>query len=271
MMNDFHTHSNCSDGPYSPEGLVDYAQSCNVKTLALCDHDTTGGNDRFMAQGEKCGVRTIPGVEISATWPSGNCHICGLGVRNDYGPLEEVLAEIRGSRGGRNEKIVARLNELGMNVTMEEIKEYAGGDVVGRPHIARLLKDRGYVGSVQEAFDTYLAKGKAAYIDRYRLDPPDAVALLAAAGAMPVLAHPSQLTISVERIRSLTIELKAKGLGGIEVYTPYSDDTLVAAMERLAGELRLLKTGGSDFHGESKPDHLLGYYRTDIPIPPIQY
>jgi 3',5'-nucleoside bisphosphate phosphatase len=267
MLLDLHAHSNASDGSLSPEELVDHAISRGLGTLALCDHDTTGGIARFLSHGKGKDIRLISGVELSATWGKGNCHILGLNVRTDYAPLEEVLSAIRDSRDNRNEKIIAKLNELGLDITLDEVSSLAGGDVVARPHMARVMLSKGYVESVQEAFDKYLAKGSPAYIDRYRLEPERAAQLLREAGATVVLAHPTQLKIDIDGLEALVEKLLPYGLAGMEIYTPYSSDDEIEAFLAVVRKHNLLITGGSDFHGESKPAHKLGYYRDDVLIP----
>ncbi len=267
MPIDLHTHSTESDGSFSVEELVDYALTQSLRVLALCDHDTTAGIDRFVRYAESKGITGIGSVELSATWPKGNCHILGYGVRTDYEPLEKVLLKIRGSRGGRNEQIIAKLNELGVNITLEEAKALAGGDVVGRPHMARIMHDKGYVETVQQAFDKYLAKGAPAYVDRYRLEPEDAVALLRDAGATVVLAHPSQLKIENGELGEFVQRLIPHGLKGLEAYTPYTGPDPIDGYRAVAEKHHLLVTGGSDFHGVSKPNHKLGYYAEGKLIP----
>jgi len=266
-MIDLHAHSAESDGSLSPTELVEHAVAAGVKTLALTDHDTTDGLKEFCAAARERGIEAFGGVEISAEWKKGNCHILGYGVPDDYEPLEKMLRKTRDSRDKRNEMIVAKLNELGVGFDLSEAAELAGGDVVGRPHIARVMMKRGHVGSVQEAFDKYLAKGAPAYIDRFRLPPCEAVTLLREAGATVILAHPSQLKRSLREIEDMVGELAPLGLAGLEVYTPYADDEQVTEFERIVRTHRLAATGGSDFHGESKPTHKLGYYREGVPIP----
>jgi hypothetical protein len=268
-MRDFHAHSNESDGSLSPEQLVDHAVEKGVSTCALTDHDTTTGIQRFCSYARDKGIHGIGGVEVSANWSEGNCHIVGLNVRDDYGPLEDALSEIRNGRNLRNERIIQKLNDLGVDITLEEVEELAGGEVVSRPHMARIMHHKGIVSSVKEAFDTYFAKGGPAYVERYRLDPPDAVKLLHEAGGLVILAHPTQLKISVEETDTLIEQLAPLGLAGIEVYTPYANDEEVDRYRDIAQKHDLVQSGGSDFHGESKPDHYLGYYRKEVPIPQV--
>ena len=264
---DLHAHSSASDGSFSPRELVDFAARRNLGTLALCDHDTTSGLDEFISCSKQTAIHAVRGVELSATWKTGNCHIVGLGVNDNYGPLEDLLQDFRDSRDNRNVKIVDRLNKAGIAVTLDEIESIAGGDVVARPHIARVMMHKGYVASTQEAFDKYLAKGAPAYVDRFRLDPENAVEILSEASAKVVLAHPSQLKLDVPELDTFVKKLAPFGLAGMEVYTPYTSDEVLDEYVAIAKKYDLYVTGGSDFHGESKPDHFLGHYRADKVIP----
>jgi len=265
MLIDLHTHSSESDGSLTPEDLAALARREGVAAIALCDHDTTGGLARFAEAGKKYGVETIPGVEISAAWSNGNCHILGLGLSRPHAPLEEALKKIRDGRGDRNMRIIEKLNSLGIDIHVREVKRMAGGDVIGRPHMARVMHEKGYVQSVQEAFDKYLAKGAPAYVDRFRLEPPDAVSLLRDAGCVVVLAHPAQLCLDSQGLNALVAGLIPFGLTGIEAYSPY--DGATEEYRALASQYALAVTGGSDFHGISKPDLRLGYYGENTPIP----
>lgn len=267
MLVDLHAHSDQSDGSFTPEQLVDHAVARGVGVLALTDHDTTAGHRRFRRRAAEVGLKAICGVEVSCTWETGNCHLVGLGVRDDHAPLEDALLEIRGGRNRRNEKIVARLNALGLPVTLAEIEATAGGEVVARPHMARLLVERGLVASYQDAFDRLLAKGGPAYVDRFRLEPEAAVELVAAAGGKAVLAHPSQLRLSDEGLRELAARLVPHGLWGLEVWFTGVKDDQIASYGRLAAELGLTPCMGSDFHGTAKPHVRIGHYAPGKPLP----
>lgn len=265
---DLHTHSTCSDGLCSPRELVDLAVARGLDTIALTDHDTTDGNREFMAHAGERGIRGIAGVEISARWKGpGNCHIVGLGVPHDYAPLQEVLARTRHSRDNRIGLIVAKLREHGVDIEERDIRRAARGEVMTRPHVAQALVDRGIVSTVDEAFDRLLYKGGPGYVDRFRLEPEEAVSLLHRAGALVVLAHPDQLRIQDRDIRALVEKLIPHGLGGIEVYATSCSDTQIEEYLSIARDYHLKVTGGSDFHGESKPEHILGCYRPDVPVP----
>ncbi len=267
MLVDLHTHSDQSDGSLTPEQLVDHAVAEGVGVLALTDHDTTAGHRRFLARAAAVGLTAICGVEVSCTWEVGNCHLLGLGVRDDDGPLEDALREIRGGRDLRNEKIIARLNALGFPLTLNEVEATAGGDVVARPHIARLLAARGLVPSYQHAFDRLLAKGGPAYVDRFRLEPEAAVERIAAAGGRAVLAHPTQLKLDDARLRDLATRLRRHGLWGLEVWFTGASASEAAAYGRLAVDLDLVPCMGSDFHGVAKPQVRIGHWGPGRPLP----
>jgi len=267
MLVDLHSHSNQSDGSMTPEELIDHAVLAGVGTLALTDHDTTAGHQRFRAHAQAKGVKPVCGVEISCTWDEGNCHLVGLDIPDDNGPLEDVLLDIRGGRHRRNEKIIAKLNELGYDVTLEEVSELAGGDVVARPHMARTLEAKGLVERYQDAFDQLLAKGGPAYVDRFRLPPEEAVELVVQAGGKAVLAHPTQLKLDDTGVFELAKRLKGCGLHGIEVWYTGVTDKRIDTYSRIAGELGIARSGGSDFHGAPKPHVVIGHYRPGLPIP----
>ncbi len=227
--------------------------------MALTDHDTVDGLPEAVAAGERLGVEVIPGVEISAQCPGGTMHIVGLFIEYHDGRLDERLAVLKQARIDRNPKIIAKLNALGIPVTMARVEEISGGGQVGRPHIARALMEAGYVTSIQQAFDIYLRMGGKAYVSKFRFPPDQALAMIREAKGIPILAHPFTLNLgSAFALKNLLTELKGLGLAGLEVF--YSEHTLEqeALYLKLARELDLLVSGGSDFHGQNKPEITLG-------------
>jgi predicted metal-dependent phosphoesterase TrpH len=227
--------------------------------MALTDHDTVDGLPEAMAAGERLGVEVIPGVEISAVCPGGTMHIVGLFIEYHDGRLDERLAVLKQARLDRNPKIIKKLNDLGIHITMARVEEISGGGQVGRPHVARALMEAGYVSNVQEAFDKYLGWQRPGYVSKFRFPPETALAMIREARGIPVLAHPFTLNLgSAFALKNLIIELKAQGLAGLEVF--YSEHTpeQEALYLKLARELNLLVTGGSDFHGQNKPEITLG-------------
>jgi len=256
---DLHTHSTASDGSYSPAEVVRLAKEGGLAAMALTDHDTVDGLPEAMAAGEEFGVEVIPGVEISAQFPGGTMHILGLFVEYHNGRLDQRLAVLKQARIDRNPRIIAKLNALGIPITMARVDRISGGGQVGRPHIARALMEAGYVQDLQEAFDKYLGWHRPAYVSKFRFPPDQALAMIREAQGIPVLAHPFTLGLgSASALKNLVIELKGLGLAGLEVY--YSEHTpeQEALYLKLARELDLQISGGSDFHGLNKPEITLG-------------
>ncbi len=191
-------------------------------------------------------------------------HILGYFVDHRSTPLLSLLGWARGERERRNFKILDRLKSMGMDVTMEELEEEAGGEVVGRPHMAKVLVKKGYVPTVREAFERFLGKGKPCYVDKERPSFGEAIRVIRGAGGIPVLAHPFSLNLEKEALRGLLEKMVASGLEGIEVYYPEHSPEDMEYFLFLAKEFDLVVTGGSDFHGEYKPDIDLGML--DIPF-----
>jgi hypothetical protein len=259
---DLHTHSNASDGTFAPAEVVRLAKVGGLKALALTDHDTIDGLAEAVAAGERYGVEVIPGVEVSARCPGGSMHILGLDIEYGNGLLGERLAVLQQARAERNPRIIAKLNGLGVKITLEQVEKISGRGQMGRPHIARALMESGYVRSIQEAFDIYLRNDGKAYVPKFRFPPQEAIAMIRDVQGVPVLAHPFTLNLgSAFALKNTLTELKALGLAGIEtIYSEHSPEQ-EALYLKLAGELGLLVTGGSDYHGDNKPELTLGKMR----------
>jgi predicted metal-dependent phosphoesterase TrpH len=198
-------------------------------------------------------------VEVSARFPGGSMHILGLGINYGNGHLSERLAVLKQARAERNPQIIAKLNGLGVKITLEQVAKISGQGQMGRPHIARALMESGYVRSIQEAFDIYLRNDGKAYVPKVRFPPEEAIAMIRDVQGAPVLAHPFTLNLgSAYALKNTLEELMALGLAGIEaIYSEHTPEQ-EALYLKLAGELGLLVTGGSDFHGENKPELTLG-------------
>ena len=257
---DLHCHSTASDGTLAPEDVVRLARDSNLSALALTDHDTIAGVAAAAAEAARLGVDFIPGIEISATYPSpGTLHILGYGVDPKSPVLHDLTRQLLEGRDTRNPRIVARLQELGVAITMEEVEREASGTVIGRPHIAAILQRKGYVSSIKEAFNKYLAEGGLAYFDKERLAPARALELIHQSGGVAVLAHPIQLrTENDAQLERVVKDLLDLGLGGVEVLHSDHDAAWVEKCTRLAERFGLIKTGGSDFHGRNKESIRLG-------------
>jgi predicted metal-dependent phosphoesterase TrpH len=256
---DLHTHSTASDGSYPPREVIRLARERGLQAMALTDHDTIDGLSEAMAAGEEFGLEVIPGVEISAESPRGSMHILGYFLDYQSELLARRLGVLKQARLDRNPQIIAKLNRLGIPLTLEQVAAISAGGQMGRPHIAQALYRGGFVRSLQAAFDKYLGNDGQAYVNKFRFPPDEAIAMIREARGVPVLAHPFTLGLpSADTLRPRLIELKKLGLAGLECYYPEHSPGQQAMYLSLARELGLLITGGSDFHGANKPEVHLG-------------
>jgi hypothetical protein len=264
---DLHLHTTHSDGSLPPAEVLALAHKAGVRALAITDHDITTGIPEALAAGAALGIEVIAGVEISSRYGDNELHILGYFLDWQDPTLNARLAGLRASRHTRNPQIIERLRALGVDITYDEVKELAGTESVGRPHIARVLMQKGYVQSAREAFDRFLAHGKPAYVPRELPDPPEAIAWIRAAKGVPVLAHPFWTGQEGEELFRLCEKLKADGLGGVEVHYSTHNPKQTAELRDIAERLDLLVTGGSDFHGITKPDIAVGVGRGGLSVP----
>jgi len=255
---DLHVHSTYSDGALTPTGLVDLAKETGLGAIALTDHDTTAGLEEALRHGEKRGVGVIPGIEISSWHGAMPLHILGYCFRHDDPVFQGKLLKIQEGRRIRNIRIIENLSRLGIEVTVNELKRYSEYGQTGRPHIARMLVDKGVVRTVDQAFAKYLKRGAAAYAERFKLGAGEAIGLIRGAGGITVLAHPACLDPTLAIIPSLLEKLQKLGLGGVEVYYPTHSKKSVQVLTRIAEDLGLMMTGGTDFHGNSRSEVPLG-------------
>jgi 3',5'-nucleoside bisphosphate phosphatase len=268
MPVDLHTHSTASDGSDSPTELVHNVVAARISAFALTDHDTTEGLAEASAAAHLIGVEMIPGVELSLDWDKGGMHLVVLWLEPKASPLQDRLAGLQASRADRNVRMVERIRDLGMDITLSEIEAQSGGGSTGRPHIAAVMVRKGYVPDPQTAFDQYLASGRPAYLGRDRLTPEEAIGLARASGAVPVLAHPHTLGVDNRfEMADLMERLTAAGLIGIECHYGSYDQPGRAGMTAMAARFGLLASGGSDYHGSYKEDVVLGVGRVGIPVP----
>jgi hypothetical protein len=255
MLIDLHTHTTASDGSYSPNGLVQAALEAQINLLSITDHDTLDAYQQL--ENTPSELRLIPGLEISAEFPK-TLHILGYGIDTDYKPLQAKLKELQNFRETRNHKMVENLQKHGFEISWNELINAAGSDLVGRPHFAQLMLQKGYVKNKQEAFDKYLKKGAPFYLNKKRMEPAEAIQLIRAAGGFAALAHPYQTGLQQNELESLIHDLAYEGLQGIEVYYSQHDKEQIKEYKRLATKYDLIITGGSDFHGANKPHIPLG-------------
>lgn len=260
---DLHTHSTVSDGSDAPSRIPQLAAAAGCTAVALTDHDRLDGVAEARAAAAVVGVELVPGCEVSCTWDGpGAMHVLVYFVEPGEGPLQDELVRLQEARDRRNEVMCARLG-----LPYEELLAEAGGMGAGRPHAAALLVRRGVVGSIQEAFDLWLGKGRPGYVEKERLSPADAVRLARASGGVAVLAHPLSLGLEPGALSGMVRELAGLGFAGMEcVYGRYSVEER-AGLLALAAEVGLVATGGSDHHGTYKPDINVGVGTGDLDVP----
>jgi predicted metal-dependent phosphoesterase TrpH len=249
---DLHTHSDRSDGLLSPQELVERAEDIGLEGVALTDHDTLDGIREFMEAPTSTDLQRVPGVEISTEYEGFELHMLGYFVPLDETPIDIRLRTTRESRHTRFPKMVKKLRDLGIEIDDEEIEMILKDvDSPGRPHLARILIEKGVVKDIEEAFAKYLATGKPAYVGRSKMDSIYAINLIRESGAVTVLAHP--LLIKEVNLKQLLQQLKSQGLEGVEVdygYRRPEDMDQVEGVRKIAKDLGLIATGGSDFHGD---------------------
>jgi len=256
-MIDLHSHTTASDGTFSPAQLVEEAQRVGLRTLGITDHDTFSGYDQALPLARAAGLDLVRGIELSTKLNAHSVHLLGYFLNEQHPGLVEFQAWIRDlqeSRRERNIRLVARLRELGLDVTMEEAAARGGG-MTGRPHFARLLVEKGYVSNMQQAFDDYLDESAIGYVTRREPQFAEAAQRIGQAGGIASLAHPIRLR---EDVADVLPKLRADGLSAIEVYHSDHSPEQTELYLRLANKHELLVTGGSDFHGAAKPEIQLG-------------
>ena len=252
VLVDLHMHSTASDGSRAPADVVAAARAAGLAAIALTDHDTVGGLAEAQAAGAELGVRIVNGVELSAVEGDAETHLLGLHLR-DVLVIERELGALRDMRERRGQQIVEKLVALGVKVTFDDVLSQAGGGAVGRPHVARALVADGWATDVRDAFDRYLGAGKPAYVAKDQLTMGDAIAIIHTAGGLAVLAHPGGAGT-----RERLVSLVALGLDGVEVKHPGHSPGDTARLNTLAGQLGLVVSGGSDWHGAADGPRTIG-------------
>ena len=255
MRADLHIHTTASDGIFPPEAIVAMAKESALDVIAVTDHDTTSGIDAAKKAAAKMQITFVPGVEISAGGDL-EIHVLGYGINPEAPVLKELFSSMQEERIRRAHTMLQRLALLGYPLDTDAVFENAQGSV-GRPHIARAMVEKGYVSSVQEAFQRFLGSGKPAFVSREKLDTAHVIRILTQAGGIPVLAHPTLLHMPQEQLYPLLTCWKDAGLAGLEVYHP-SQRSDFDSWLRLAKRFDFLITGGSDYHAPDRPDGPMG-------------
>jgi predicted metal-dependent phosphoesterase TrpH len=264
---DLHVHSDRSDGSDSPERLVELAAQSALRAFALTDHDTQTGVHLAMAHGHRLGIEVVPGVELSCTTSERTIHVLGYFIHPEEADFAKLLEDQRVLRNSRNVRLAERLINIGINISLEEAHAVAGNESTGRPHFAAVLVRKGYARSIDEAFATYLAEGRPAYVHRNELCVTDAVKAIHAAGGVAVWAHPFRRGEDrYDDIRQDLEEIVDAGIDGIEAWYSRYPPNIRRHLVRLARRNGVVPSGGSDYHGSYKPDLSIGTGAGDLQI-----
>jgi hypothetical protein len=246
---DLHTHSNRSDGTFTPSEVVRTAAERHLDVVALVDHDTTDGLDEALAAGRELGVEVVPGVEFSAEHERTSVHVLCYFMDVANPDFQAELRRLRDDRFRRGEMMVEKLQALGLPISFDRVREIAAGGNIVRPHVAQAMVEAGVVGSEEEAFERWIADGRPAHVPKHALEPLDALALIRAAGGLCVLAHPGMWGDQSEVPQELIEAMAGAGMAGLEVdHTDHTPEQR-ARYRAMAERLGLVPTGGSDCHG----------------------
>ncbi len=267
MAVDLHVHSAASDGTDAPAVVMAKADAAGLRAIALTDHDTLSGIAAARTAAVGLAIELVPGVELSVDHAGAKIHMLAYFVEPTPGPLQDRLAMLRAGRADRNVVIVERLNQLGYSLTMDDVLRHAGGDAVGRPHIADALVEAGYLDNRSEAFVSLLGDGGRAYVERTRLTATEAIRLTTESGGVTSIAHPLTINVDGPSLRAILEELRETGLSGIEAHYSEHPPAIRSQLAEVASDLGLVATGGSDYHGSGKPDLHIGSGRGDLTVP----
>jgi len=272
MPIDLHAHTTASDGSFSPRELVIHAQELGLSAVAVTDHDTFGGHEEALAAGAELGVEIVPGIELSVSDEHGKFHLLGYFCNQDS-ELNRELAAIQYERANRNEIIIERLQSLGFETSLEKVRAIAGEDAqIGRPHIARSILGQQGLETIQQVFDDLLAAGGRAHAPKKVLSPARAVELIHEAGGVAIWAHPlfppsTRQKMDYHEAEALVKLWKSWGLDGLEIYYGLYNTKDSEWARSMTEKYGLLGTGGSDFHGITKPNVYLGQVNGGVSMP----
>lgn len=262
---DLHTHSTYSDGTLTPAQLIALAQEKKLSAITLSDHNTVAGLPLFLEAAEGSGVEAVPGVEFSTEYEGTELHILGLFIKPcHYEKINALLQQFLDRKETSNRQLVQRLRDAGLDLDYEEIRKQASGSI-NRARIAAQMVEKGYCESVKQAFSDWLSPKKGYYIPPLRPDAYETIRFIKSLGAVAVLAHPF-LSLKEAELRAFLPEAVAAGLDGMEVYYAAYDEETTALAKKIAAQYGLLESGGSDFHGQNKPDIDLGSGKGNLAI-----
>ena len=259
-MIDLHVHTTASDGQYTPSQIIQKAAEKKLKVIAITDHDTFSGVNEAKAEGEKLGIKVIPGIELNISFPTGEFHLLGLNLKEPSKSLIYIVENVINHRNERNQQIIEKINGDGIPLTMDELYADFPDTVIGRPHFAAELVKYKVVKTRQQAFDQYLARGRKWYVPRICTNLDDAIVAIRESGGVPVIAHPMSLYLSWGKLPDFLSDCYEKGVVGIEAFHPGARVTECLRLEELGHKIGYIITAGSDFHGEKiRADRKLGH------------
>ena len=266
-MIDLHIHTTASDGEFSPTEILNKAINMGLTHIAITDHDTINGLNEAISYGKDKDIKIIPGVELNTKVDLGQMHILGYYIDYTNRDFLDMMKVFENDRNERNELFIKQFKEIGIDITMEDVKKYAIGSVVGKPHFARVLMEKGYIDDVQEGFDKYFNVEPLKNIKRRSFEPEKIIKLIKKAGGIAVLAHPQSLKLDENSLRKKILELKSYGLDGLECYHSKQTYDEMKLFKKIAEDNNLLITLGSDYHrdvaisnieiGHGKNDNLI--------------
>ncbi len=258
---DLHIHTTISDGALTPKEVIEYAYKEGLVAIGITDHDVTDGIEIAQRTASKYGLEVVPGVELSSDYGKKEVHILGYYMDCEDEEFQKKLALFRKARYERAEEMVKRLKSLGMEIDFERVEEIAGKGSVGKPHIAQVLVEKGYVSSIPGAAWKYLESGGPVSVPKYKLRPSEAIDIILRAGGIPILAHPAGT-----RVDELIPQLANNGLMGLEAYDAKNPPSIADYYITLARKYGLLITGGSDCHGKAKGEMRIGKVKAPYEI-----
>lgn len=257
-MIDLHTHTTFSDGTYTPEEIIKLCYERNLKAIAITDHDITEGIKYARDIAKELNIELIEGIEFSADYKGIEIHVLGYFLDIENKELLNLLEDLKISRDDRNKELIKKLNDIGLDISFDYVKSLSNGGLITKAHFAKAIVKKGYAKTNNEAFSLYLGKGKPAYVPRVLISYKEAIDYILNAGGIPVLAHPMIYKLSDKDIEIAIKDLKEAGLKGIECYYPSNTLSQTNLLVSLSKKYDLKVTGGSDFHGENRPNVILG-------------
>lgn len=259
-MIDLHIHTTASDGQYTPSQIVEKAASKNLKAIAITDHDTIDGLEEGKIAAKNNGIEFVPGIELNITYQKGEFHLLGLGITSPSDSLKEAISNLIINRKNRNIEIISRMQNDGVQISIDELEQMFPNTVIGRPHLAQMLVEKQVVKTRQQAFNQYLANGRKWYVQRVGTNLDEAIIAIKESNGIPIIAHPMSLYQSWGKLPDMIKDYKERGVMGLEAFHPGARVSECYRLEELAHSLNMIVTGGSDFHGEQiRSDRRIGH------------